>query len=247
MENDFGLRADSTDIRRHQPTVHDAELISALGLSSLEECVWHCCHVIKDPEFPYTLGQLRIINAQDIHEGPISLDISFSPTVPHCSMTGIIGLCVIWKVSSCVMLGGKHLRVSVKDGTHNSSKALNKQLHDKERVLAALENQSMMDVISSCTAFRDYVTSISVLYVILEQPRVFSWTRRAYNEMHCSRSSLMRESVLYVWIRKNRVATTLSLAAARDATLLRTNRAGQTGDSRNAMQPFGFALTEWAL
>lgn len=37
--------------------------------------------------------------------------------------------------------------VRIKQGTHSSDEAVNKQLGDKERVAAALENQTLMDVI----------------------------------------------------------------------------------------------------
>ncbi len=42
--------------------------------------------------------------------------------------------------------------VSIKAGTHASEEAINKQLADKERVAAALENLNLLQVINSCIA-----------------------------------------------------------------------------------------------
>lgn len=40
--------------------------------------------------------------------------------------------------------------IRVKEGTHQSENAVNKQLNDKERVAAALENAHLLDVVQTC-------------------------------------------------------------------------------------------------
>jgi hypothetical protein len=40
--------------------------------------------------------------------------------------------------------------VAIKAGTHASEEAINKQLADKERVAAALENAHLLQVINTC-------------------------------------------------------------------------------------------------
>jgi len=40
----------------------------------------------------------------------------------------------------------------IKAGTHQSEHAVNKQLNDKERVRAALENQHLLAVVEGCLA-----------------------------------------------------------------------------------------------
>ena len=42
--------------------------------------------------------------------------------------------------------------ISVRKGTHQSENAVNKQLNDKERVAAALENAHLLEVVNQCLA-----------------------------------------------------------------------------------------------
>lgn len=42
------------------------------------------------------------------------------------------------------------IEVSIKPGTHASEEAINKQLNDKERVAAALENIHLLQVVNKC-------------------------------------------------------------------------------------------------
>ena len=42
--------------------------------------------------------------------------------------------------------------IRIKPGTHQSEHAVNKQLNDKERVQAALENQHLLQVVEGCLA-----------------------------------------------------------------------------------------------
>ncbi|KAL7007094.1 Cytosolic iron-sulfur assembly component 2B [Cystobasidiomycetes sp. EMM_F5] len=42
--------------------------------------------------------------------------------------------------------------IKVKEGSHESERSLNKQLNDKERVAAALENTHLLEVVQNCLA-----------------------------------------------------------------------------------------------
>ncbi|KAL0947509.1 hypothetical protein HGRIS_013609 [Hohenbuehelia grisea] len=42
--------------------------------------------------------------------------------------------------------------IFVKPGSHQSEHAVNKQLNDKERVAAALENSALVDTLEGCLA-----------------------------------------------------------------------------------------------
>ena len=42
--------------------------------------------------------------------------------------------------------------IRIKEGTHQSEHAVNKQLNDKERVQAALENTHLLQVVEGCLA-----------------------------------------------------------------------------------------------
>ena len=45
--------------------------------------------------------------------------------------------------------------VEITPGTHQQEVAINKQLNDKERVAAALENNHLLDVVNKCIAHTD--------------------------------------------------------------------------------------------
>lgn len=42
------------------------------------------------------------------------------------------------------------MHVQIRKGTHQSEEAINKQLNDKERVAAAMENKSLLEVVEQC-------------------------------------------------------------------------------------------------
>lgn len=128
------------------------------------ESIFQLLRGIKDPEHPYTLEQLNIITMDDIRildledSGVIcvsgqpikTVEITFTPTVPHCSMAGIIGLCIVYQLTK--YLKNSHITVKIKENAHNAYHALNKQLDDVDRVLAAFENEGLMEIIEDCTA-----------------------------------------------------------------------------------------------
>ncbi|WVZ60738.1 hypothetical protein U9M48_010720 [Paspalum notatum var. saurae] len=55
---------------------------------------------IKDPEHPYSLEQLSVLSQESISvdEKLGRIQITFTPTVQHCSMATIIGLCLRLKL-----------------------------------------------------------------------------------------------------------------------------------------------------
>lgn len=44
------------------------------------------------------------------------------------------------------------IRVSITEGSHNTEEAINRQLADKERVAAAMENTNLMHAVNQCLA-----------------------------------------------------------------------------------------------
>jgi hypothetical protein len=72
-----------------------------------------------------------------------------SPTIPHCSMATLIGLAI--RVKLIRSLPSRFdIIVQIQPGTHASELAINKQLADKERVAAALENPHLLGVVNKC-------------------------------------------------------------------------------------------------
>lgn len=91
------------------------------------------------------------INLKIILSVLLTTIISFHtrPTIPHCSMATLIGLCIRVKLLRSLPSRFK-VAVQIKPGTHASETAINKQLADKERVKAALENQHLLGVVNKC-------------------------------------------------------------------------------------------------
>ncbi|KAL1536356.1 Protein AE7-like 1, variant 2 [Salvia divinorum] len=75
--------------------------------------------------------------------------ISFTPTIQHCSMATVIGLCLREKLKDCFP---PHFKVDIKvaPGSHANEESVNKQLNDKERVAAALENPNLRQLVEEC-------------------------------------------------------------------------------------------------
>jgi len=116
--------------------------------------IYDLISTISDPEHPLSLGSLAVINLPDIHVIPPSRPTShistvlveLTPTVNHCSLATVIGLGVRVRLEQSLP---PRFRVDVrlKEGTHSTADAVNKQLGDKERVAAALENATLLGVI----------------------------------------------------------------------------------------------------
>lgn len=114
-----------------------------------------CQHIrdIVDPEHPYTLEQLSVVSeeAVDVDDAGSVVRVQFTPTVEHCSMATLIGLCIRVKLLRALPPRFK-LDIALAPGSHASEAAVNKQLNDKERVAAALENPSLVDMVDRCLA-----------------------------------------------------------------------------------------------
>ncbi|KAH0667295.1 hypothetical protein KY285_028501 [Solanum tuberosum] len=108
---------------------------------------------IKDPEHPYSLEELKVIteDAIEVDDKRSHVRVTFTPTVEHCSMATVIGLCLRVKLMRCLPSRYK-VDIRVAPGTHATEAAVNKQLNDKERVAAALENPNLVDMVDECLA-----------------------------------------------------------------------------------------------
>ncbi|XP_060207709.1 protein AE7-like [Lycium barbarum] len=108
---------------------------------------------IKDPEHPYSLEELKVIteDAVEADDERSYVRVTFTPTVEHCSMATVIGLCLRVKLMRSLPSRYK-VDIRVAPGTHATEAAVNKQLNDKERVAAALENPNLVDMVDECLA-----------------------------------------------------------------------------------------------
>ncbi|KAK7745563.1 hypothetical protein SLS53_003063 [Cytospora paraplurivora] len=120
-----------------------------------EQEIFDMISTISDPEHPLTLGQLAVVNLPDIHIDPrpvpgvgpdldtvTTVAVDLTPTVEHCSLATIIGLAVRVRLESCLPPNYR-VDISMKEGSHAQDDQVNKQLADKERVAAALENDTL--------------------------------------------------------------------------------------------------------
>ena len=127
------------------------------------ETIFELLRDIKDPEHPYTLEQLNVINYDGISikqltesdlcliksNLPINIiSVEFTPTVPHCSLVGIIGLSILYKLKKHI--SNFQIELKVAEHSHSQEDVYNKQFTDNERILAAFENETIVEIIESC-------------------------------------------------------------------------------------------------
>jgi metal-sulfur cluster biosynthetic enzyme len=119
-----------------------------------EQEIYDLISTIADPEHPLSLGSLAVVNLPDIHilppVSPLSaistVLVEITPTITHCSLATVIGLGVRVRLEQALPPRYR-IDVRIKKGTHSTDEAVNKQLGDKERVAAALENGTLMGVL----------------------------------------------------------------------------------------------------
>ncbi|XP_071784949.1 MIP18 family protein galla-2-like [Asterias amurensis] len=110
---------------------------------------------INDPEHPLSLEDLNVVTHSqvEVNNGANSVKVLFTPTIPHCSMATLIGLSIRVKLLRSLPPRFK-VDVKIYPGSHASEDAVNKQLADKERVAAALENNHLLEVINQCLVLK---------------------------------------------------------------------------------------------
>ncbi|KIK03815.1 hypothetical protein K443DRAFT_676476 [Laccaria amethystina LaAM-08-1] len=114
-----------------------------------QEEIFDLIRAIYDPEHPNTLEELRVVSAPQISVTSNHVNVEFTPTVPHCGMSTLIGLSIRVRLLRSLPNRFK-VDIYVKPGSHQSEHAVNKQLNDKERVAAALENPVLLDTVEKC-------------------------------------------------------------------------------------------------
>ena len=123
-----------------------------------EDCitVQHCvpgCGVKRQPQ--HGTGESEADSVQEDAEEELWIHIAFTPTVPHCSLATLIGLCMRVKLERCLETRFK-LDITVSEGTHAIEGDVNKQINDKERVAAAMENPSLRQMVEECIKEVEY-------------------------------------------------------------------------------------------
>ncbi|GFF22383.1 MIP18 family protein YHR122W [Aspergillus udagawae] len=122
-----------------------------------EQEIFDLVSTISDPEHPISLGSLAVVSLADILIKPSlphvpgsplrTVTVLITPTITHCSLATVIGLGVRVRLEQSLPPRFR-VDVRIKEGTHSTADEVNKQLGDKERVAAALENGTLMGVIA---------------------------------------------------------------------------------------------------
>lgn len=99
---------------------------------------------------------MNVARREDISVDDVSgrARVMFTPTIPHCSMATLIGLSIRVKLLRRLPRRFK-VDILIAPGTHASELSINKQLNDKERVAAALENPNLLNLVNKCLSAPD--------------------------------------------------------------------------------------------
>jgi len=121
-----------------------------------EQEIFDLVSTISDPEHPISLGSLAVVSLPDISikpslpsnpDSPLrTVTVLITPTITHCSLATVIGLGVRVRLEQSLPPRFR-VDVRIKEGTHSTAEDVSKQLADKERVAAALENGALMGVL----------------------------------------------------------------------------------------------------
>jgi metal-sulfur cluster biosynthetic enzyme len=108
---------------------------------------------IRDPELPRTLEELEVVLLDDVRlwqrGGLRGARVRFFPTVPHCHLAPTIGLCIRAKLARSLPPDVK-LDLAVVPGSHATAADVTKQINDKDRAAAALDDPRIRVLVHRC-------------------------------------------------------------------------------------------------
>jgi metal-sulfur cluster biosynthetic enzyme len=82
----------------------DVDSLSDDYLDGLRDELWSLIRHIHDPEHPHSLEELSVVYKSGVtverneERKQDAVNVQFTPTVPHCSMATLIGLCIRTKI-----------------------------------------------------------------------------------------------------------------------------------------------------
>ncbi|TNV74475.1 hypothetical protein FGO68_gene1533 [Halteria grandinella] len=135
---------------QNEQAILDEDEIQELEQLRLE--VYDIIKTIKDPEEPGTLEELEMITEDLVsvrkENGLPSIRIEWAPTNPECKCALTIALCIRTKLFQQLSVQNAKIDIYIKEGKHSIKDQIDKQVNDKERVLAAMENENVVAVIA---------------------------------------------------------------------------------------------------
>eukprot|EP01068_Selenidium_serpulae_P008642 Selendium_serpulae@DN5035_c0_g1_i5.p1 len=144
---DLGCRENDLERGLTLETLIDAGDEDGEPLDSVE--VFDTIRGLRDPEHPYSLEQLKVVEPGliSVNNDLKIVSVRFTPTIPHCSQALLIGLMICVKLMRGLPRTYK-IEVRIQPGSHETEEAINKQLNDKERLLAAIESPGLLDKVN---------------------------------------------------------------------------------------------------
>ena len=120
----------------------------------LTDEVYEIIRTIRDPEFPQTLEELDVVDPADVHLSIneqrrwVNVQVVWTPTTPSCGFATNIALSIQVKLMrDFTQRQWMKLEVKTKEGRHDKGAEIDRQVNDKERVAAAMENEVVMAAI----------------------------------------------------------------------------------------------------
>ncbi|XP_028072112.1 protein AE7-like isoform X2 [Camellia sinensis] len=108
--------------RRARTEPGDVDAYAVEAIDQLE--IFDHLRDIKDPEHPYSLEELKVIteDAIEVDDRHSCVRVTFTPTVEHCCMATVIGLCLRVQLMRSLPLHYK-VDIRVAPGTHATEAA----------------------------------------------------------------------------------------------------------------------------
>ncbi len=128
------------------------------ALRQWREAAFDAIRAVRDPEKPQTLEELDVVREELVRverrraggdEGFVAT-VGFVPTVPHCSLATLIGLCLRTRLQRSLPPELFKVDLFVQPGSHQTAEEITKQINDKERVAAAMENPNLSRTVEEC-------------------------------------------------------------------------------------------------
>lgn len=119
-----------------------------------KETIYDLIRAIQDPEKPETLEDLDVVREELVSVtrsgSGWTASVGFVPTIPHCSLATLIGLCLRIKLVESLPPGLFKIDLYLQPGSHDTAEEITKQINDKERVCAAMENPHLREAVRKC-------------------------------------------------------------------------------------------------
>ena len=139
-----------------------------------KELIYEFIKDIKDPEKDCSIEELDLIHEDWINisvnsdrSSYTTIEVEWKPTTKNCSLAVNIGLSIRYKLEKEINLLKVNLKnskfkydktsfkykleIRLQKGSHNTEHEINKQLNDRERYCAALENPQLLKYIQNLT------------------------------------------------------------------------------------------------